>query len=835
MARPGPSYQHIRTYNSGVNGDGQPTPGSINEGELAINLATKRVYTSRREVTYLPPDSELTLADSDHVRAVNQFYAGSPTILRVGAKFRIFSIAGFDSEVNPDLRRYAGISLLAPFNGSDVPARYRWSMNGGVDSDISAHLWGDFYNPNSPLIRFSSPLRLDSDNRTGSPQLNLPGLGKKIEWYLGKNNVLRPGVNPQRFYPDDSEYPNRQGWYVYFDSTPLSVDYPDSGTLYVWNEDTYLNPDGSIAPNPLITREAVITPDSDFIRYCDYTQEDLYAFIQDTTQLRPGTTYPFYGNRSALGADTFFELLVDSTPFLPEFSARVFASMTPVLDGSNKDALARYNIAGQPSAQIIIAGGLQGNNINPFPALQPYMRLRSFTGDDEVIVVNNVPFVGQTPPGYNIVDSDNAQSTGDFWINNFPGDSDLFPTPGKLSWYDDTLRNNAFAQGYARYLANNVAAPGTPDVERRALMLTRYNLVFRGPDNQILNPNTVWYEWRHVASDTNLGSRPELEPYVPDYGLRINPIALGPYEPSSLDIVSGNYLGNPKGIDSDAWTLFINTLEISNARAGQTVRRVRDFNGRPTRVSPEGIFYYITEATAIAVDVFYNGSRLQENIDYQFISGLGVTPLAEWGGGAGFPQINNLDLISIVSYSPVIRETSLFRSIDVFVWGRNATRDSDLIIPTLIGSESDIVDVLVNGVYQVNSVTNPGFGFDYTLGTLSDGRQFIDFNRIPNLDDIITIIAYQPAPVAYQVGRRRNVRFAGPIAAGTVLSVPQGITDSDSIDVQVDGVSLDNNNTAYTWTTSIDPNILTTNVTIINAIPATSRVNIITYGVDKTT
>lgn len=840
MATNRPSYQHVRTYNSGVNGDGQPSAGTINEGELAINLATKRVYTSRRAVTYFPPDSENTLGDSDHVRVGNAFYNGSPTTLKIGAKFRIFSITGFDSEDIPMERRYSGMYLTIPAvpNATeDVPAHYRWRMNGGQDSELSAHIYNVPDPAPNQLISFTTPLTLDSEE-VGA--ITLPGLGKKMEWFIGKSSPFTTRNQQIQWNRFDSDYANRQGWYSFFDATPLSANYPDSGTLYIWYDGTYVDSENATTTYPQITRPANIVPDSDFIRYCDFTQEDLYAVIQDSEQKYPAV-FPFYnGAGSPSLENSVIELLVDSTTFLPEFTSRVFASFTPQTN-AGRAPVTYYRTSPTTLSSTIVLGGLQGNSTNPLAALQPYARLRTYTGDDEVFTVNNVPYVGAVPPGYGVDSEAYEGTTGDFWINNTPGDSDTYPTPGKLSWLDDTLFNNAYAQGYARYLAQNVVPPGTPDDERRAAMLRQYNLAYIGPTNRVLDPDTKWAEWRATPGDTWLTPRPEDEPYVPDYGLRINPIALGAYEPNAIDTMTGNYVGNPRGIDSDAWTAFINTLDITSARAGQAVRKVLNYYGPPTRLSPTGVYYYLTDSTVIAADVFYNGARLIQGVDYELVTGLGVTPLPDWAGPApNFPLILPTDSVTVVTYSPIIRETTVYRTIVNYIWGQGGvTTDSDLVLPVTVSVEADLSDVLVNGVYQIRDLTSPS-SYDYSYKLLPDGSYYVDFDRELNEDDSIVIIGYIPSPIPYAVGRRRVTRFRGPAAAFSTFSVPHYVTDSDSVDVQLNGVSLEpgsptqltTGDADYSFTTIESPP--TTTITIAFTIDDTSRLNVITYGTDFT-
>ena len=64
-----PVYQHRRTQSSGLNTEGQPTTEQIEEGEIAINLTTRKIYTKRKQV--------IRGADSDFLQG--------PTIRKAGA------------------------------------------------------------------------------------------------------------------------------------------------------------------------------------------------------------------------------------------------------------------------------------------------------------------------------------------------------------------------------------------------------------------------------------------------------------------------------------------------------------------------------------------------------------------------------------------------------------------------------------------------------------------------------------------------------------------------------------------------------------------------------
>ena len=74
-----PVYQHRRTQSSGLNTEGQPTTEQIEEGEIAINLTTRKIYTRRKQV--------IRGADSDFLEG--------PTVQKAGA----IAYTGSDSDL----------------------------------------------------------------------------------------------------------------------------------------------------------------------------------------------------------------------------------------------------------------------------------------------------------------------------------------------------------------------------------------------------------------------------------------------------------------------------------------------------------------------------------------------------------------------------------------------------------------------------------------------------------------------------------------------------------------------------------------------------------------
>lgn len=830
--RPGPSYQHLRTYNSGVNGDGQPLPSDLVEGEISINLSTQRMYSARQAAEYFPAVEGLA-SDSDFIRIDSDFgFPGSNYTLVVGTKIRVFSMTGFDSETLPFNRRYAGITLEAPTNTQTVtglptkPASLRWRMNGGLDSDVSAFAAvraRDFMptpTDTIPYLHYTNPSTFDSDTPVVEGGTGLPGIAAKIALYVDNANNIKTdaasGGIPaaQLFWGNDSELPNRYGWNVYFDNTRLSPAYPDSGTLYIWY-DSALPQNYNTLP---AAKPANITPDSDFVRYFNYTQEPLYAVIQSASQTRPNTQFPFYDSETIVPGSSFVELLVDATLYLPEFTTRVFTSAQPFRTTTI--------LKNTGPANCLLLQGLRGNEASQTPNLQTWARLRQLSGENEIFKVNNVPYVAWTPPGYSVPLGSAYAETGEFWIDNYPGNGGTreAANPGVLNWLDDTLSGNAYVQSVARGYAQQIHTlfPAFTNIQIRDAMLSGvYNpgtdselyparqLVFDGADSEVLSPTTTWYEWRTIPSVSNLDPQPETRAYIPDYGLRLRPDQLGRYVP----------FDNPTGVDSDAWGLFIGGLNIVSPTARQVRRVLGPYygtQGQSSRggVNPPGWF---VASLANSVEVFANGVRLLEGVDFNFTEDKYIVPTAMWSPRAQ-------DATIIVYYTPAVNDTVASRNVQQIVSDGRGSGAYQL--DANIGADYQLTDVYINGVLQIPQE-------DYTFQLIST-LYYVVFAQPPQFGDVISLLGYTEIQVSTLVNNRQaNYVPQADYAANTTFGpffgyVADGpdFTSSNGIDVLVNGVSLDVT-IDYSYTSSAMTN--ETYVTLVNPIRAQDRLKVILF------
>jgi len=164
-----PVYKHRRSLSTGLNAEGQPTTDQIEQGEIAINLSTRKLYTKRPTVT----------RDSD----------GTSNILAVekvqisGVKYRMpgFRPYGQQFQNGSQIRIISRRILDSDQAGLNVKLRIRQS--GFLDSDFALN-----------FVRDSdgySPTFVDSDATKTLSAITGSGRDSTIQNGDGKNYKVR--------------------------------------------------------------------------------------------------------------------------------------------------------------------------------------------------------------------------------------------------------------------------------------------------------------------------------------------------------------------------------------------------------------------------------------------------------------------------------------------------------------------------------------------------------------------------------------------------------------------------------------------------------------------
>ena len=164
-----PVYKHRRSLSTGLNAEGQPTTDQIEQGEIAINLSTRKLYTKRPTVTR---DSDGT---SD-ILEVNK-------VMISGVKYRLpgFRPYGQQFQSGSQIRIISRRILDSDTAGLNVKLRIRQS--GFLDSDNALN-----------FVRDSdaySPTFVDSDGTKTLTAITGSGRDSTIQNGDGKAYMVR--------------------------------------------------------------------------------------------------------------------------------------------------------------------------------------------------------------------------------------------------------------------------------------------------------------------------------------------------------------------------------------------------------------------------------------------------------------------------------------------------------------------------------------------------------------------------------------------------------------------------------------------------------------------
>lgn len=841
-----PVYQHRRAIPSGA---GAPLPGQIQEGEIALNLGSRDVFTSRPNPTPWPNPAKPAdqLSDSDYVWR-DLWSNGNPTT-RIGAALNLYSTTSLSAPLNPADAQYAYITLTAPKNATvngrpALPAQFKILLNGGVDSELSLQVLGSAATgPNRQVLTFTNPMTLRD-------QGSVPGLMSKIR-YLVSNQYVVPHADIGGRNTLDSDYPNSTGWRVEIDDTGFGEGYPDSGRVLIWYADS----------DSVFTKPMTVSADASFIANISNNIGSIDGIIQSSRQALP-VGFPFYAGRATTLNNPQVGLFYDATP-LGTFTINETGRPAPLFNRSN-NAFYTTNItnSGALSNVLLIDGNTSSLTAQALlPGQRRLMRLLTSSDSDvSIIKLNSRPFINFEPPAFGLNSEALQPETGDIWIDNAPSTTQSAAAfAGQYSWYDDTLSQNAWTQQFVANKFDSEIQKTFPAQSLNAqfirnVMLNGYdsdafgpsyparNLVTNDSDGAVLNKIAHWSEWRTVPSVSYLDPYRDQRAYVPDYGLRSNPLGLSAYQQFT----------NPDGLSRDAWKDFITFLN-PNTTGSIATREFAYYVGGPTTPSPQGP-YYATSEVALAADVYVNGVRLQQGQDYTFVSPGGrVYPVTTPTGWTPLPT----DQVTVVFWTGSYRESVNTRTQITYVWGVNAFSDSDVAITNTSGVLANPIytDVYVNGV-RLSSQTTPAAPADYTYRPLPNGDDYyIDFVVNPGAGDLITIIGIAPQPITFLTNKRRVFRFTLPMDSdiASAITVSPYVYDGEGLSVLLNGVELEQEGGAlnvpplydYTYTTSYDPQLGTTSTTVIptpelfailtsknNPVPP-NRVNtlkIITFG-----
>jgi len=116
-----PTYQHRRSLSTGLNAEGQPTTDQIEQGEIAINLSTRKIYTKRPTVS----------RDSDGKSDILEV----GKILRSGVKYRLPGFQPFGQQIQNGGQIKVISRRILDSDQAGLSVKIKIRQHGFLDSD----------------------------------------------------------------------------------------------------------------------------------------------------------------------------------------------------------------------------------------------------------------------------------------------------------------------------------------------------------------------------------------------------------------------------------------------------------------------------------------------------------------------------------------------------------------------------------------------------------------------------------------------------------------------------------------------------------------------------
>lgn len=436
-----PVYQHRRSQSDGLNEEGQPTTDAIEEGEIAINLTTRKIYTKRATVT----------RDSD--RSSDPLIGGKDSISDQGTgkgKTRNFFQPGVDwpapagTAISTDTHvRLPGLNVYGQQiqNGAQIKIigrRLLDSDNAGrnikltirqsffldsefaiadsdyqFDSDRHTNGWkarhAVKYDANYAALTIAQKMRRhlhDSDGRTRADQTAVNAAG---------GGQFGGGVKEYTF-SIDSDYTAGQlrdaiqsAVAANLPSFDVNIraerDVTDSEILYIYGGDKLLE----------------VEVDSNFVQYIDHSITPVYKFIvTDSDSAVPGEGA--YNTTTLLNSDSDYDSdivkRVEITfKYRSETQPRVAAvanTIRTVTNGIHKAS--ESLIFGRRSIVLKnLVGSIGSIDSDVNTDRQFKLRPADFTGAEEIVNLNAVATISDTAPTFDL-------ASGALWVDDRSND-----------------------------------------------------------------------------------------------------------------------------------------------------------------------------------------------------------------------------------------------------------------------------------------------------------------------------------------------------------------------------------------------------------------------------
>ena len=427
-----PVYQHRRSLSTGLNAEGQPTTDQIEQGEIAINLSTRKLYTKRPTVTR---DSDGT---SD-ILAVNK-------VMISGVKYRLpgFRPYGQQFQSGSQIRIISRRILDSDTAGLNVKLRIRQS--GFLDSDNALNFVrdSDAYTPTFVDSDGTKTLTAITGSGRDSTITNGDGKAYKVRHIpVSKAFRSRSDSNKLKLLLHDSDGTTDS------DITPVNAVHGSKfGGGVV---DISFNIDSDLSSSEIATRianavnasAALNSMDQNIIAEIDKVNTSIVyiyggdkkleveaadKFVQTTDhsitplfKFVPTDSDTFFLKRDS-DNDSDFAKRVEITFFFQDETTPRIASSGEVMETStfgineiaNSPIYARKGITlknmvgniGTIDSDETAPGQIGVTENNRFK-----IRGAAFTGADEVVTLNAVAVVSSTPPAFDV-------ENGSLWLED---------------------------------------------------------------------------------------------------------------------------------------------------------------------------------------------------------------------------------------------------------------------------------------------------------------------------------------------------------------------------------------------------------------------------------
>jgi len=450
-----PTYQHRRSLSTGLNAEGQPTTDQIEQGEIAINLSTRKIYTKRPTIS----------RDSDGKSDILEV----GKILRSGVKYRLPGFQPFGQQIENGGQIKVISRRILDSDQAGLNVKFTIIQQGFLDSDGALNYMrdSDAYTPK--FIDSDGTKNLTAITGSGRDSTITNGDGKAYmvrHLPVQKDFIGRSDSSKLKMLLHDSDGTA--------DSDAAAVNAVSGSKFGGGRVEISFNIDSDLSSTEVASRilsavnsssaltamdarikaeidrtnrdivyvyggdkKIVIEPGDKFNQTIDNSITPLYKFV-------PTDSDNFFLKRDSDNDSDFAKRVEVTFFYLDEQSPRI-AATGEVMDTStfgidsisNSPIFARNSIVLKNMVGNIgtidsdqTAPGQQGVTENNRFKLRP----AAFTGNDEVITLNAVAVVSATPPAFDI-------TNGSLWLEDNSGKTPRFDSVDSETHHMEVIFN----------------------------------------------------------------------------------------------------------------------------------------------------------------------------------------------------------------------------------------------------------------------------------------------------------------------------------------------------------------------------------------------------------